>query len=117
MKKTYEFNYVELNIKEGMPRVMDAMDCLKDSIERFKRNKHKCVLVIHGYGSTGKGGAILKSAREWLLAQSKKGALKTVIFGEEFTIFNFKSLELKERYAELAPLIGGYNHGVTVVEL
>ena len=109
--------YVELNIKEGMPLVCDAMNILKSSLDRFRRNKHKCILIIHGYGSTGKGGAIHDKARQWLRAQERGGKVKSVIFGEDFSIFNFKSLELKNRYPELKPLMTVCNHGVTVVEL
>ena len=109
--------YTELNIKEGMPLVSEAMDHLKNSLDRYRRNKYKCVLVIHGYGSTGKGGAIHDKARQWLKAQERTGKVKSVIFGEDFSIFNFKSLELKNRYRELEPLMKVCNHGVTVVEL
>ena len=109
--------YTELNIKEGMPLVSEAMEHLKSSLDRCRRNKYKCVLVIHGYGSTGKGGAIHDKARQWLKAQERIGKVKSVIFGEDFSIFNFKSLELKNRYRELEPLMKVCNHGVTVVEL
>ena len=109
--------YTELNIKEGMPPVCEAMDCLKSSHDRCRRNRYKCVLVIHGYGSTGKGGAIHDKSRQWLKAQERNGKVKSVIFGEDLSIFNFKSLELKNRYRELDPLMDVYNHGVTVVEL
>ena len=109
--------YTELNIKEGMPLVSEAMDHLKNSLDRCRRNKYKCVLVIHGYGSTGKGGAIHDKARQWLKAQERIGKVKSVIFGEDFSIFNFKSLELKNRYRELEPLMKVCNQGVTVVEL
>jgi hypothetical protein len=109
--------YTELNIKEGMPLVSEAMDRLKNSLDRCRRNKYKCVLVIHGYGSTGKGGAIHDKARQWLKAQERNGKVRSVIFGEDFSIFNFKSLELKNRYRELEPLMTVCNHGVTVVEL
>ena len=109
--------YTELNIKEGMPKASEAMDQLKASLERFRQNKYKCVLVIHGYGSTGNGGVIHDKARQWLKAQERNGKVKSVIFGEDFSIFNFKSLELKNRYRELNPLMKVCNHGVTVVEL
>ena len=56
-------------------------------------------------------------AREWLKAQERNGKIKTVIFGEDFSIFNFRSLELKNRYHELDSLMKVCNHGVTVVEL
>ena len=109
--------YRELNIKEGMPTVADAMKHLQDALPRLKREKCGCVLIIHGYGSTGKGGKIHDKARSWLNAQVRNGKIKTVINGEDFEMFNFKALELKNRYPELAELLGVGNHGVTIVEL
>lgn len=109
--------YTEINLEQGMPFVQDAMRYLQDSIARLKRDKCGCVLIIHGYGSTGNGGAICKKARQWLKAQERNGKVKTVIFGEDFSIFNFKVLELKAKYRELDPLTKVCNHGVTVVEL
>ena len=100
-----------------MPTVAEAMQYLRESLSRLKQEKYGCVLIIHGYGSTGKGGAICKSARQWLKAQERNGKVKSVIFGEEFTIFNFKALELKRRFVELEPLTRMCNNGVTVVEL
>ena len=109
--------YTELNIKEGMPPVCEAMNYLKGALDLFRRSSYRCVLVIHGYGSSGKGGAIHDKARQWLKAQERNGKFKSVTYGEDFSIYNFKSLELKNRYRELNPLMDGYNHGVTVVEL
>lgn len=109
--------YKEINIKQGMPKVADAMRYLQDSLARLKRDKCECVLIIHGYGSTGKGGAICENTRQWLKAQERDGRVKAVIFGEEFTLFNFKALELKNKYRELEHLMRVCNNGVTVVEL
>ena len=72
--------------------------------------------LLGGVG-TGNGGVIHDKARQWLKAQERNGKVKSVIFGEDFSIFNFKSLELKNRYRELNPLMKVCNHGVTVVEL
>ena len=109
--------YTEVNIKQDMPLVADAMRYLQDSIVKLNRDKCQCVLIIHGYGSTGKGGAICEKARQWLKAQERNGKVKTVIFGEDFTLFNFKALELKNKYQELEQLMRVCNNGVTVVEL
>jgi len=109
--------YTEINIKENMPQVAEALRYLQNAIVTLKREKYECVLIIHGYGSTGKGGAICIKARQWLKAQEKNGKVRTVIFGEDFEMFNFKALELKNKYRELAPLLSVGNHGVTVVEL
>ena len=109
--------YTELNIKEGMPTVAEAMHCLQISVERLKRERYGVVVVVHGYGSTGKGGAICGKARAWLKAQEKSGRIKQVIFGEDFSLFNFRALDLKNKCTELAPLLRVCNHGVTVAEL
>jgi hypothetical protein len=109
--------YTEINIKSDMPMVGDAMKYLQDTILRLKKEKYECVLIVHGYGSTGKGGAICEKCRQWLKAQERNKKVKTVIFGEDFEIFNFKALELKNKYKELSPLMNVCNHGVTVVEL
>ena len=109
--------YTEINIKQDMPIVADAMRYLQTSIERLKREKYGVVLIIHGYGSTGKGGAIHDKARQWLKAQERNGKIKSVIFGEDFTLFNFDALALKNKCRELEPLLKICNHGVTVIEL
>ena len=109
--------FAELNIKEGMPLADDAMRYLQDSLDRLRRERCGCVLIVHGYGSTGKGGAICTRARSWLRAQEKAGRVKRVIPGEDFQIYNFDALALKNTYRELEPLLRVCNHGVTVVEL
>ena len=109
--------YREINIKEGMPLVADAMRFLQDSVKRLQSEGCECVLIVHGYGSTGKGGAICLKARQWLKAQERNGKFKAVIFGEDFDLFNFKALELKNKHRELEPLLRVCNNGVTVVAL
>lgn len=71
-------NIREINLEECMPTCDEAMDYLKSSLKLAKQNKYKCLLIIHGYGSTGKGGAIRTKARQWLNAQVKKGIVKLV---------------------------------------
>lgn len=87
--------YKEINIEEGMPTADEAMNYLKMSISFCKQNKIACLAIIHGYGSSGKGGKIRVKARQWLNAQAQNGTIKAVINGEDFNILNFKALELK----------------------
>ena len=109
--------YKEINIKQEMPTASEAMSYLQDCISILKKEKYDVVLIIHGYGSSGKGGAICQKARQWLKAQEKNGKVKKVIFGEDFTIFNFYALNLKNKCKELEQLLDICNNGVTVVEL
>ena len=107
----------DINLKDGMPPVAQAIDHLKFSVERARRQGYKCAVIIHGYGSTGKGGIICSKARQWLSAQERNGKLNAVIPGEEFTLFNTKALTQKNRYSELKNLLDAYNHGITIIEL
>ena len=110
-------NIAEINLEEGMPTCDEAMDRLKSSIKLAKQSKYKCALIIHGYGSSGKGGVIRIKARQWLNAQVKNGVLKAVINGEDFDVLNEKARELRGKFSELEKLLRVANHGVTVVEL
>lgn len=107
----------EINLENGKPTVADALMILKSSISNAKSGNVGCLYVIHGYGSSGKGGSIREKARQWLNAQARNGIVKSVINGEDFNLFNFKALELKNIYKELEPLLKVCNHGVTIVEL
>ena len=107
----------EINIKENMPTAFEALENLKGYIKIKKSYGYRCIVVIHGYGSTGKGGAIRNKAREWLKAQEKNKKIKNVIFGENFDIYNEESRNLILKHKDLKKYYCGYNHGVTIVEL
>ena len=109
--------FKEINLEDDKPTVADALIILKSSINNAKSGNVGCLYIIHGYGSSGKGGAIRDKARQWLNAQARNGAIKCVINGENFDLFNFKALELKNTYKELEKLLKVCNHGVTIVEI
>lgn len=106
-----------INLEEGMPTVEEAMEMLKNKIKRCRQNKILCLYIIHGYGSSGKGGAIRQSVRKWLGSQLNGGKIKACVFGEEFNIVDETSRNLNERYEGLEELTRIHNHGVTVIEL
>lgn len=106
-----------INLEEEMPTVSEASEMLKNKIARFRQSKTKCLYIIHGYGSSGNGGAICVSVRKWLTAQAKSGKIKAVVFGEDFNVVNETARSLYERYAGLDELLRTCNHGVTVIEL
>lgn len=109
--------YTEINLEYGMPTSAEAMRLLQKQVESAKKDKIDCMLIIHGYGSSGKGGVISKKARQWLKAQEKNNKIKTVIFGEDFNLFNIKALEIKSRHKQLEKILNNCNCGVTVIEL
>ena len=103
----------EINVENGFTSD-EAIAYVKQVISNSKKT---CIYIIHGYGSSGTGGVIRKKVRSFLNAQLKNGKIKAVINGEDFNVFNFNALELKNKYKELEQLFRVCNHGVTVVEV
>jgi len=69
------------DIKSSMPTVFVAMTMLENAI-RFSKGKERIIKIIHGYGSTGKGGAIKTATLEFLHDKKQKGEILTFIPGE-----------------------------------
>ena len=57
--------------------------------------------LIHGYGSSGKGGRIRTASRKYLLAQQEKGRIAAVVPGERFTIFDETTRRALQQYPHL----------------
>ena len=103
----------EINVENGFTS-NGALAYVKQVLSN---NKKTCIYIIHGYGSSGKGGVIRQKVRSFLNAQLKNGKIKAVINGEDFDVLNFKALELKGKYRELEKLLKVCNHGMTIVEI
>ena len=103
----------EINVENGFTSD-EALAYIKQVLSNSKKT---CIYIIHGYGSSGKGGVIRQKVRSFLNAQLKNGKTKAVINGEDFNVLNFKALELKNKYKELEQLFRVCNHGVTVIEV
>lgn len=103
----------EINVESGFTAI-EALDLIKSVLANDKKS---CIYIIHGYGSSGKGGVIRQKLRSYLYAQQRNGKVRTVINGEDFNVFNIKALELKSKYNELEKLFKVCNHGVTIVNI
>lgn len=103
----------EINVENGFTSD-EALTYVKQVLSNSKKT---CVYIIHGYGSSGKGGVIRQGVRSFFNARLKNGKIKAVINGEDFNVFNFKALELKNKHKELEKLFRVCNHGVTIVEI
>lgn len=102
----------EINVEHGFTSD-EALAYIKQVLSSSKKT---CIYIIHGYGSSGKGGVTRQKVRSFLNAQLKNGKIKAVVNGEDFNVFNFKALGLKNKYKELELLFRVCNHGVTIVE-
>lgn len=76
-----------LNIEAGLPTVDEARRLLIAELKQAKQSGFAAVKIIHGYGSTGKGGALRGALRTSLLRRKKEGLVTRVIFGEKWSVF------------------------------
>ncbi|MDR0287961.1 MAG: Smr/MutS family protein [Clostridiales bacterium] len=109
----------EINIKYDMPVVDEAIRRIALHIKDGKSSGIAAIKIIHGYGSTGKGGKIRIAARQYLESQKSKNLIRDYIAGEDFSIFN----EATRRAFLLCDGLrcdhdlDHYNNGITIIIL
>ena len=109
----------ELNLELGRPTADEALRRLEAELEAARHMNTPLLKLIHGYGSSGKGGRIRVEARACLARMKERGELRDVIPGEEFTIFEPRTLAAFQRCPDLRkdPDLERHNNGITVVVL
>ena len=109
----------EVNIKADMPTVNDAIRRITYNIKNAGAFGVSAIKLIHGYGSSGRGGAIRTEARKYLDRQIQQRQIKSYIIGEDFSIFNdatrkaFLTCDELRRDSD----IERHNNGITIVIL
>lgn len=78
----------EINLELGMPYAADAVKRLTFEVHNSKKLGCTVLKIIHGYGSSGKGGKIRVAARERLTFLLGKREIKGFVPGEKFSIFD-----------------------------
>ena len=108
-----------LNLEEGMPLVSDALSRLRMGIQEMRVSRAKAVKVIHGYGSTGRGGKIRPAVRQELADMKRGKLIRDYIIGEDFGPVDAASRKLAEQNRNITrdPDYGRMNHGITIVVL
>ena len=104
----------EVNLEHGMPTVQTALSQLALELRRTRSMGCTGLKIIHGYGSSGKGGKIRVQAR-----MKGAGEIRDYIPGEEFSIFNSATLAAFRRCGALRkdPDLERHNNGVTIILL
>lgn len=108
-----------VNLERGRPLVESAMRRLRMELEDGQRQKLRVLTVIHGYGSSGKGGAIGVECRKVLEYLKGQGEIHTFIPGEEFRMQSGVTRDLLRRFPQLAgnANLNKGNRGITLVVL
>ncbi len=102
----------ECNIEKGSPNREEALNRLKNCIAQAKRENIKFLIIIHGYGSTGKGGIIKSVIRKYL---KDTNFIKRYIAGEElFGLGDLRAYNLKKEEKTILSDYRG-NKGITLI--
>src|SRR3954463_3201788 len=105
------------NVEADFPTVDEARRSVAEEIRRAKREGVRVLKVIHGYGSSGKGGALCIGLRKSFKLRKKEGVIRDFAAGEDFSIFNATVLGMLEAAPDLRgdSDLNATNEGVTVL--
>ncbi len=106
-----------VNLEEDRPTV-NQMRLRLDRVLALARSEGIAVLkLIHGYGSSGVGGALKLAVHSSLLRYKDSGLIRDFIDGEEFRISNETTWALLKRIPEMKQDrdLGRGNKGITIV--
>lgn len=108
-----------VNLKAGRPSVEQARARLNAEIHRAKADRIVVLKLIHGYGSSGVGGAIKTAVRRSLHRRQREGKIQSFVAGESWELFNEAAQGLLQACPALASDcdLNNYNEGVTFVLL
>jgi len=108
-----------VNLEAGRPFVEAALRKLALELANGRQQNLRVLTVIHGYGSSGKGGAIKVECRKVLEYLKGKGEINTFIAGEDFRQRSGPTRDLLRRFPLLADNVhlNKGNPGITLVVL
>jgi hypothetical protein len=108
-----------VNLKSDLPAAQVAEERLLKEIRASSRAGHKVLKVIHGYGSTGVGGALKQRVHKVCETLIIQDTIAFYVPGEDFDRRNARGKKLLERVPELKkdPDYRRRNAGVTLIVL
>jgi len=106
----------QINLERGLPTVDEAVRRMKNDLATAKMSGYKAAILIHGYGSTGVGGAIKPAVCKNLSQPGLVGIVKDWVCGENWQSKKILFLAHCPALKEHSRHIDG-NAGITVVLL
>lgn len=106
----------EINLEYGRPTVEKALQDMKNALITCKGKGCRAVILIHGYGSTGVGGAIRTAVRRSLGEPFLRGIVRAYTGGEHWVSRRRLFLDKCKALEDFERRISG-NEGITVVLL
>lgn len=104
----------EINLERGNPTSQEALKNMVNMIYTAKSTGYKSVILIHGYGSSGQGGAIRRALLSKLEEPMFRGLVDDYVEGRNWE-------DKKKRFLDECPQLKEYedrikgNKGITVI--
>lgn len=108
-----------VNLEDGMPTVEQARLLLEHEMQKAREQGYKAMKIIHGYGSSGVGGALRTGLQATLRSAEQSGGIKAAIYGENWRVSDERAWELLKRFPEWKADsdLGRGNKGISIVVL
>ncbi len=108
-----------VNLEKGLPTVRQALDRLRQELELARLQGCRVLTLIHGYGSSGRGGAIRTEIRRQLDYLKERGEINDILAGEDFHRRTGPGRQIIRRFPFLALHHDANrgNRGITLVVL
>src|SRR6185503_17971374 len=75
-----------IDLEDGMPKVEEARLRMQRELQVARRQGYAAVKLIHGYGSSGVGGALRIELQKELQRLAGAGSVRSFIAGEDWRI-------------------------------
>jgi hypothetical protein len=108
-----------VNLETGRPTIDQARRRLVAELEAARGSGVRLVKIIHGWGSSGRGGGLNVAIRKSLRLRIKEGKATLMVTGERFSSDTEEGRELARRYPSLRNDrdFNRANPGISVLEL
>lgn len=110
---------ISSNLEAGLPTAEQALERLERALRESRSCGAKVVRLIHGYGSSGRGGKIRDAVRRELGRKLARGEICAVVHGENYSPTTNAGRDLLSRFKELKTTERSdtLNPGLTVIEI
>ena len=107
----------EVNLELGRPSADEALRRLEHELAAKRHLRAKAMKIIHGYGSSGQGGAIKAACLKLCADRKKSGVIRHYVRGEDFNPFTADGRKAIELCPQLKNDVdyGRQNDGITVI--
>jgi hypothetical protein len=108
-----------VNLEDGMPKVEQARLRMQHELQNARKQGYAAVKLIHGYGSSGVGGALRIELQKELERQAKSATIKRFIAGENWRVSDEVTWDLLKLFPEWKrdSDLGKNNKGISIVQL